>query len=106
MLRAPFAVVADADILDFCFAQGYPFPNRGLHRHRQRLHPLGGSNDATVAVSLFQEMFMLFHQHTVKAIQLLIPLQGSEICRSKNSLHILTITLTITLTFNLSTLNS
>ena len=26
MLRAPFAVVADADILDFCFAQGYPFP--------------------------------------------------------------------------------
>jgi hypothetical protein len=41
---------------------------------------------------------MLFHQDTVEAVQFLIPLHGSEISRSKNSIHILTITLTLTIT--------
>ena len=86
MFRAPFAMIADANILDEPLLGEV---GGGLfHRHRQRLHPLRGSNDATVAESLFQEMLMLFYQHTAETVQFLIPLHRSEICRSKNSLHV------------------
>ena len=94
VLLPPFAVIADADILYGRLAQGKPLPvppqkGGGFHGNSQRLQSLRSCNDAAVAIGLFQEMFMLFHQDTVKAVQFLIPLHGSEISRSKNSIHYL-----------------
>ena len=50
------------------------------NRHRQCLNAVGSGNKATVAKGLFREGLILFNEYAIIAIQLLIPLNRSEVC--------------------------
>ena len=53
------------------------------YRDGKRLHTLRGGYEAAVAVGLLLEGLVLLNEHTVIAVQLLVPLHGAEISRGK-----------------------
>ena len=73
---APVGVVGDADI---------------LHRQRcvvvrwdgEREGAVGGWDDHTVAIGLLDKALVALYQAFIVAVQLLIPLDGAEICGRK-----------------------
>ena len=69
VFRAPFAVIADERLTVGIAVNG----------NRQRLRSLRGGDDAAVAIGLFDEVIAVFQQHAVVAMQLLIPLHGTEL---------------------------
>ena len=56
---------------------------RASYRDRERLNAIGCRDDTAVAISLFDKVIMTFDKTLVITMQLLIPLNGSEICRRK-----------------------
>ena len=56
---------------------------RASYRDRERLNAIGCWDDTAVAISLFDKVIMTFDKTLVITMQLLIPLNGSEICRRK-----------------------
>ena len=75
MLVTPVGMVADTDVPDI--------RSLAYHRHGERLQPVGGGNDTTVAESLLHETLMLLHHRRVVATEFLIPLYLTEICCGK-----------------------
>ena len=69
----PLVVVADAQVAGLCLFGGV------LHRHGQRLRPVGGGDDSPVAVGLLLVGVALLYQCGVSPIELLVPLDGAEI---------------------------
>ena len=73
---APVGVVGDADV---------------LHRQRsvvvrwdgEREGAVGGRDDHTVAIGLLDKALVALYQAFIVAVQLLIPLDGTEICGRK-----------------------
>ena len=73
---APVGVVGDADV---------------LHRQRcvvvrwdgERERTIGGRDDHTVAIGLLDKALVALYQAFIVAVQLLIPLDGTEICGGK-----------------------
>ena len=76
MDMAPVGVVGDADV---------------LHRQRcvvvrwdgEREGAVGGRDDHTVAIGLLDKALVALYQAFIVAVQLLIPLDGTEICGGK-----------------------
>ena len=70
---SPVGVVGNADV---------------FHRQRcimirwdgERKRTIGGGNNHTVAIGLLDKALMALYQALVVAVQLLIPLDGTEIC--------------------------
>ena len=56
---------------------------RASYRDRERLNAIGCWDDTAVAISLFNKVIVTFDKTLVITMQLLIPLNGSEICRRK-----------------------
>ena len=69
---APVAVVADE-----CILHAMTILERDWHG--EGLHPLGGGNETAVAEGLFGKGLVLFYQHLIIAIKLLIPLHRTKI---------------------------
>lgn len=70
----PIAVVADACVATL--GRGVVLGGDG-----QCLRSVGCCYDATVAVSLFDEAVVMLYEYTFVAVQLLIPLHRTEVCR-------------------------
>ena len=79
---APVGVVGDADV---------------LHRQRcvvvrwdgEREGAVGGRDDHTVAIGLLDKALVALYQAFIVAVQLLVPLDGAEICGGKKGFQFL-----------------
>ena len=56
---------------------------RASYRNRECLNAISCRDDTAVAISLFDKVIVTFDKTLVITMQLLIPLNGSEICRRK-----------------------
>ena len=73
---APVGVVGDADVLH---RQGDVVIGGDGERERT----VGGRDDHTVAIGLLDKALVALYQAFIVAVQLLIPLDGTEICGGK-----------------------
>ena len=73
---APVGVVGDADVLH---RQG----DVVIGGNGEREGTVGGRDDHTVAIGLLDKALVALYQAFIVAVQLLIPLDGAEICGGK-----------------------
>ena len=73
---APVGVVGDADVLH---RQG----DVVIGGDGEREGAVGGRDDHTVAIGLLDKALVALYQAFIVAVQLLIPLDGTEICGRK-----------------------
>lgn len=79
----PVAVIADANILHGR-VRGRT-SSGAFHRDAERKRPVGRGDDAAVAVGLLNEMFASVDEAGAVSVELLIPLQRSEVGRSQHA---------------------
>ena len=77
---APIAVIAYADIL-------YKRRSTTFNGHGKGLHPIGGSYQAAITISLLDETFPLLYMHSISPMQFLIPLHRAKVCCTEQNLH-------------------
>ena len=73
---APVGVVGDADVLH---RQG----DVVIGGDGERKRAVGGRDDHTVTIGLLDKALVALYQAFIVAVQLLIPLDGTEICGGK-----------------------
>lgn len=79
---APVGVVGDADVLH---RQG----DVVIGGNGERERTVGGRDDHTVAIGLLDKALVALYQAFIVAVQLLIPLDGTEICGGKKGFQFL-----------------